>query len=42
VLGIIFELLVVKKQLFAGCKHKVGAAIAALQHSVDEFHDRLP
>jgi len=42
VLGIVFELFIVEKQLLAGREHKVGAAIIALQYSVDEFHGRLP
>jgi hypothetical protein len=42
VLGIVLELLVVEEQLLAGCKHKVSAAVVALQYSVDEFHGRLP
>jgi hypothetical protein len=42
VLGIVFELLIVEKQLLASCEHKIGSAIVALQYSVDEFHDRLP
>jgi hypothetical protein len=32
----------VEKQLLAGRKHELGAAIAALQYSVGEFHGRLP
>jgi hypothetical protein len=42
VLGIVRELFVVEKQLLAGRENKLGAAIVALQDSVDEFHGRLP
>jgi hypothetical protein len=42
VLGLVFELLVVEKELLAGGEYKLCAAVAALQNSVDEFHGRLP
>jgi len=42
VLGIVFELLVVKKQLLARGEHKLDSAVMTLQNSVDEFHGRLP
>jgi hypothetical protein len=42
VFGVVGELLVVEKQLFAGCEHKLGAAIVALQNSIDKVHRRLP
>jgi hypothetical protein len=41
-LGIVFEIFVVEKQLLACGKDELGATIAALQHSVDKFHGRLP
>jgi hypothetical protein len=37
-LGFIGELLVVKEQLLAGRKNKIGFAVNALQHPVLEFH----
>jgi hypothetical protein len=37
-LGIVFELFVVEKQLLAGRENKIGPAIVALQYSVNEFH----
>jgi len=37
-LGFVLELLIVKKQLLAGCKHEVCATVDALQHLVLEFH----
>jgi hypothetical protein len=42
VLGVVLELFIVKKDLLAGRKHKLGGAVAALQHSIGEFHGRLP
>jgi hypothetical protein len=42
VLGIIRELFVVKEQLLTGCKDKRGAAIYALQLSIDKVHGQLP
>lgn len=41
-LGIVFELFVVKEELLAGCKNKLGAAITAFQDSVRKLHGRLP
>jgi hypothetical protein len=38
VLGIVLKLFVVEKDLLAGRKDKLGAAVAALQYSVCEFH----
>jgi hypothetical protein len=42
VLGVVGELLVVEKQLFAGRKDELGAAVIAFQDSVDKLHDRIP
>jgi hypothetical protein len=42
VLGIVLELLVVEKKLFAGGENKLGAAIDALQNLIRIFHGRLP
>jgi hypothetical protein len=42
VLGVVLELLVLKKDLLARGKHKLGAAIGALQDSIGEIHGRLP
>jgi hypothetical protein len=42
VLGVVFELFVVEKQLLAGGEHKVGSAVSTLQISISEFHGRLP
>jgi hypothetical protein len=36
--GQVLELLVVEENLFSGSEDKILAAIAALQHSVLEFH----
>jgi hypothetical protein len=41
-LGVVFELLIVEEQLLARRENELGAAIVALQHSIDEFHGRLP
>jgi len=41
-LGVVRELFVVEKNLLAGCKNKIGAAVNALQDSIREFHSRLP
>ena len=41
-LGIVLEFFVVEEQLFACGKDELGAAIEALQNSVDKFHGRLP
>jgi hypothetical protein len=42
VLGIVLELFIVKEKLLARRKHKLGAAVTALQNPVDEFHGRFP
>jgi hypothetical protein len=41
-LRVVFELLIVEEKLLAGGKYELGAAIAALQNSVDILHGRLP
>ena len=41
-LGFIFELLVVKEQLFPGREDEVGPAVDALQYFVLEFHGDAP
>ena len=41
-LGVVLELFVVEKQLFAGGEHELRSAIVTLQNSVDKFHGRLP
>jgi len=41
-LGIVGELFVVEKYLFARSKDELSAAINALQDSIGELHDRLP
>jgi hypothetical protein len=41
-LGIVGELFVVKKKLFACSEDELGAAINALQNSIGELHGRLP
>jgi hypothetical protein len=41
-LGIIFELLVVKKDLLTGGEYKFSAAVDARQDSIGKFHGRLP
>jgi hypothetical protein len=41
-LGIVFELLVVKEKLLARSKYELGATVIALQNSVRKFHGRLP
>jgi hypothetical protein len=42
VLGVVLELFVVEKKLLTRGEHELCAAIGAFQHSVDEFHGRLP
>jgi hypothetical protein len=42
VLGIVFELFVVEEDLLASRKDKFGAAVAAFQYSIREFHGRYP
>jgi hypothetical protein len=41
-LGVVLELLVVEKDLLAGCKNKLGAAVDTCEYSIGEFHGRLP
>ncbi len=41
-LGVIFKLLIVEEELLACCENKLGAAVNAFQHSIGEFHGRLP
>ena len=42
-LGVVFELFVVEKNLLARRKGKLGAAVSTLQYSILEFHGgRLP
>jgi hypothetical protein len=38
VLGIVFELLIVKEELLARCEDKLRSAIRALEYSIGEFH----
>src|SRR5271166_2345836 len=40
-LRLVLELFVVEKQLLARSKHKICAAVAALQYPIAEFHGRL-
>ena len=40
-LGLVLELLVVKKQLFPGGKYKITATVDTLQHLVLKFHSRM-
>jgi len=40
--GVVLELFVVEKQLLTCGEHKLCAAVAALQNSVNEFHGRFP
>ena len=42
VLGIVRELLVVKKNLFTGCKDKIRATINAGHDSIRKFHGHIP
>lgn len=42
VLRIVLELFVVEKNLLASCKHELCAAVYTLEHSIGEFHGRLP
>lgn len=37
-LGVVLELFFEEKQLFAGCKYKLGVTVYALQYLVLEFH----
>jgi hypothetical protein len=41
VFGVVLELFVVKKELLAGSKNKLGATVDALQRSIGEFHGLL-
>jgi hypothetical protein len=36
--GFVLELLVVKEQLFAGCKNECGAAVDAGEYLILKFH----
>jgi len=38
VFGVVLELFIVEKQLFAGREYKLGPAVVTLQYSIDEFH----
>jgi hypothetical protein len=42
VFGVVLELLIVEEELLACCENKFGAAVNAFQHSISEFHGRLP
>ena len=41
VFGVVLELFIVEKELLAGRKNKLGAAVDTLQDSIGEFHGRL-
>jgi hypothetical protein len=41
VFGVVFELFIVEKELLAGRKNELGAAVDALQDSIGEFHGQL-
>jgi hypothetical protein len=41
-LGVVFELFVLEKDLFACGEDKFGAAVNAREYSIFEFHGRLP
>jgi hypothetical protein len=41
VFGVVLELFIVKKELLAGRKNELGAAVDALQNSIGEFHGQL-
>lgn len=41
-LGVVLELFVVEKDLFARSENKLGAAVNTLKDSIGEFHGRLP
>jgi len=41
VFGVVLELFIVKKELLAGSKNKLGATVDALQRSIGEFHGLL-
>jgi hypothetical protein len=40
--GVVLEVLVVKKELFARRKDEFASAVNALQHSIRKFHGRFP
>jgi hypothetical protein len=42
VFGIVLELLIVKKDLLACCKHELRAAVDTYERAIVEFHGRLP
>jgi hypothetical protein len=41
VFGVVFELFIVEKELLAGRKNELGAAVDTLQNSIGEFHGQL-
>jgi hypothetical protein len=41
VFGVVFELFIVEKELLAGRKNELGAAIDTFQDSISEFHGQL-
>jgi hypothetical protein len=41
VFGVVLELLIVEKELLAGRKNELGAAVNTLQDSIGEFHGQL-
>jgi hypothetical protein len=41
VFGVVFELFIVEKELLAGSKNELGAAVDTFQDSIGEFHGRL-
>src|SRR6185437_8950909 len=41
-LGVVLELLIVKKQLLARGEHELRPAVIAFQDSIKKFHGRLP
>jgi hypothetical protein len=42
VFGVVFKLFIVEKELLAGRKNKLGAAVDTLQDAIGEFHASLP
>lgn len=41
-LGVVLELFVVEEKLLTRGEYEFGAAVIALQNSIDKFHGRLP
>jgi hypothetical protein len=41
VFGVVFELLIVEKELLAGRKNELGTAVDTLKNSIGEFHGQL-